>query len=328
MKDLPFVSVIMPIRNEREFITQTLCAVLSQDYPQNRFEVIVVDGMSTDGTREIVKTLTQGKINAHVLDNPALTVPFALNQGIRASRGDVIFRVDGHTVIEADYLRRSLQVLEETGADDVGGPMRAVGTSFVARAISIAVSSPFGVGGAWFRYANRAGWTDTVWLGAYRRDVFDRVGYFDEELSRNQDDEFDFRLVRAGGRIWLDPQIRSIYYSRPTLAALWQQYFDYGYWKVRVVQKHRRPASWRHVVPAFLVMGLTFSPVLFVLSAWPVSWLIPLLYLCFLLFGSAAAASKSGWRYGFVLPLAFATIHLAYGAGFWVGIFRSIIHSR
>lgn len=265
----PPIIIILPIRNESRHIARTLESILAQDYPAEQMDILVVDGMSNDGTRQIVSEFAQRESRVHLLDNPQRIVPTAMNKGIRAARGAIIVRVDGHTVIERDYVRRCVEALSTTGADNVGGPMRAASDTWIGKAIVLATSSPFGVGGARFHYAETPGWVDTVYMGAYRREVFERIGLFDEELVRNQDDEFNFRLTQAGGKIWLDPQIRSTYFSRSTLRGLWKQYFEYGLWKVRVIQKHRRPASWRHLVPAAFVLALLGSSFLSVLTKSP-----------------------------------------------------------
>lgn len=320
----PFVTVIMPIRNEAAYIARSLGAVLAQDYPPERMEVLVVDGMSDDGTREVISSLQvrHPRFAIRILDNPARIVPTALNLGLRHARGEIIIRVDGHCEIAPDYVRRCVEVLQETGADNVGGLQRSIGKTVIGRAIALATSFPFGVGNARFRYSSEPGWVDTVCLGAYRREVFARIGGFDEELVRNQDDEFNFRLTQAGGKIWLDPSIRSIYYSRASLRGLWRQYFQYGLYKVRVIQKRRGIPSWRHLVPAVFVLGLVGSLFLALVTRQPL-WALGVAgpYA-----GANAAASLWTARHDPralpFLPLAFATLHLAYGLGFLWGLWR------
>lgn len=319
----PFITVILPIRNEARYIAQCLDAVVAQDYPRAKIEILVADGMSDDGTRDIITQFIMRDARVQLIDNPERIVPTALNRGIRAARGEVIIRVDGHAVIAPDYVRRCIDNLAVVDADCVGGTISTVGQTQIARAIAIAQSSPFGVGSAVFRYATRAQYVDTLAFGAYRRKVFDRLGWFDEELVRNQDDEFNFRLIRAGGRIWLDPQIRSTYYSRSTLRGLWRQYFEYGFWKVRVIQKHRQPASWRHLVPATFVLALMLSllaSVVFQSLFWFAGVLLP--YALASIGAAAWLGIRNGWRNILILPLAFATMHLAYGIGFLVGLVR------
>jgi len=325
----PFVTVIMPIRDEAAFIARSLGAVLAQDYPPDRLEVLVVDGMSGDGTREIVQqTLKHANLstcqpaNLELLDNPGRIVPTALNIGLRQARGEVIVRTDGHTEIAPDYVRQCVAVLERTGADNVGGKMTAVGQGRFGQAVSLATSSPFGVGGARFHYSDREEWVDTVYLGAWPRTVFERIGGFDEELVRNQDDEFNFRLTQAGGKIWLDPSIRSVYYSRATLRGLWKQYFQYGLYKVRVIQKRGAVPSWRHLVPAGFVLGLVGSILLALLTRQS-CWLLGVVAPYALTNGIASLwTARRNWRTLPLLPLAFLILHLAYGCGFWLGLVR------
>ena len=316
------VTVIMPIRNEKGHIAQSLGSVLAQDYPADRLEVLVVDGMSVDGTRDLVRQMIADRPNVRLLDNPGRAVPTALNGGIREATGEVIIRVDGHCQIAPDYVRRCVEVMRQVGADAVGGLQRATGADPVGRGVALATSSPFGVGNARFHYAARAGWTDTVYLGAYRREAFDRIGRFDEDLVRNQDDEFNFRLIQAGGRIWLDPTIRSVYHSRANLRGLWRQYYEYGLYKVRVIQKRGAVPSWRHLVPAAFVLVLLGSLLLALFTHQPF-WLLSVA-------GPYALASalaslwtaRHDWRTLPVLPLAFATIHIAYGIGFLSGLWH------
>lgn len=323
MDDLPPVTVILPVRNEARYIARCLDAVVNQDYPSNQIEILVADGMSEDGTREIVLRLAEHNPRVQLLDNPELIVPTALNRGVREARGQVIIRVDGHAVIAHDYVSRCIADLHSGDATCVGGPIRTVGETTMAQAIALAQSSPFGVGNAAFRYATVGQYVDTLAFGAYRRSIFERIGLFDEELQRNQDDEFNFRLVRSGGKIWLDPAITSTYFSRTTIPALWTQYFDYGFWKVRVIQKHGRLASWRHLVPPALVLTLIGSAIIAWITRTPV-WIliIAVPYLVGCIGASIIISARRGWRFFTRLPFAFATMHLAYGFGFLAGLLR------
>ena len=208
---LPFVSVVMPVRNEAAFIAESLGAVLTQDYPADRMEVIVVDGDSTDGTPKVLGQYQGSEPPVIVLRNPARIVPAALNIGIRHARGEIIVRVDGHAVIAPDYVRKSVEYLRRGDAEGVGGPMRPRGRSYFGRAAALATASPFGIAGSRFHYSEKEDFfTDTFYLGAYRRDVFDRIGLFDEGFICNQDYELNYRLRAAGGRILCSPKIQSI----------------------------------------------------------------------------------------------------------------------
>jgi glycosyltransferase involved in cell wall biosynthesis len=321
---LPFVSVVMPIRNEADFIAQSLGSVLAQDYPTDRFEVLVADGRSNDRTREIVSSLAGQVPQVRVIDNPEGIVPTGFNAALRVARGDIIVRVDGHTELANDYVRQCVVELERTGAENVGGRMTAGGKGPVGNAIVLATSSPFGVGGARFHYSESEEWVDTVYLGAWRRSTFDRLGGFDEEFVRNQDDEFNYRLRAAGGRILLSPKIRSRYFSRGSWAALWRQYEQYGFWKVRVLQKHAAQMKLRQFAPPAFVVGLLLA-----LASAPFSRLgriaggaLVLSYLAALAWGTLR--SRSGQPPSVVarLPIAFAILHVSYGLGFMAGLLR------
>lgn len=321
----PLVTLIMPIRNEEHFIERSLGAVLAQDYPTDRLEILVVDGMSDDDTPTIVQQMLADRLNGRLLTNPDRIVPTAMNIGLAAAQGDVIVRVDGHTVIAPDYVHRCVEILQETGVDCVGGTLQTEGQTNVARSISLAQSCPFGVGNATFRTGAEEGqFVDTLAFGAYRREVFNRIGTFDEELVRNQDDEFNYRLRAAGGQIWLDPSIRSIYYARATFRSLWNQYFQYGFYKVCVFQKVSGSAQIRHWIPPLFALA--------VLGGLPVALIVPILrtpylaglalYLLIDLAVSVRIATRSGWRHILRLPLVFPILHLSYGLGFWGGLLR------
>jgi succinoglycan biosynthesis protein ExoA len=339
------ISVIMPVRNEADYIEHSLGCVLAQDYPPELLEILVVDGMSDDGTREKVqkiitelrtckdasssKTVSEQSLpKLYLLDNPGQIVPIALNIGLRQARGDIIVRLDGHCEIPPDYLTKCVEVLNRTGADNVGGPLLTRGKTLAGQAIALATSSFFGVGGSHFRCSTRPGWVDTIFPGAFRRDVFQRIGGFDEELVKNQDDEFNFRLVQAGGKIWLDPSIRVTYYSRNSFKGLWRQYFQYGLYKVRVIQKRGKVLSWRHLVPAVFILGLIFSALLALITKrleWAFAVFGP--YIIANLFASLWSARKN-WPSLLLLSLAFLIIHLSYGLGFLIGIWRWRRHWR
>ena len=229
-KDGPFVSVIIPIRNEEKYLAQCLQSVIAQDYPKDRMEILVVDGKSEDRSREIVAEFGSKYPMIKLLDNPRLIVSTAMNIGIKNAKGDVIIRVDGHCLLESDYISQCVKCLRRTGADNVGGLMQAVGQGYVGEVIALALNSFFGSGGSKFHYASKEQYVDTVYLGAFPRHVFDKVGLFNEKLVRNQDYELNYRIRAAGGKIFLSPAIKSYYYGRSSLRDLWHQYFQYGFW--------------------------------------------------------------------------------------------------
>ncbi len=326
----PFVSVIVPARNEAAHISACLGAILSQDYPAERTEVLVAEGMSGDGTAGILKGIAAGDPRVRVIENPRKTVSAGLNAAIAAARGEVVVRMDAHTDYAPDYLRQCVSVLRETGADNVGGPWVARGTGYVSRAVAAAFQSPFAVGTSRGHNAGYEGPVDTVYLGCWPRAAFDRVGGFDEELVRNQDDEFNLRLTRAGGKVWQSPRIRSWYQPRGSLAALFRQYAQYGYWKVRVIRKHTLPASPRHMVPGLFVAAVT----LLALAApfWPPAlwaWLgLVGAYLLGVTGASALTARRGGLELFPVLPAVFACYHFGYGYGFLCGLGDLVVRRK
>jgi glycosyltransferase involved in cell wall biosynthesis len=324
--DPPRFSVVVPCFNEEGHIEALVRSILAQEPPPGRFEVIVADGMSDDGTREILNRLAESETCLKIVDNPGRIVSTGLNLAIRAARGEVIIRMDAHTSYAPDYIRQCVDALKETAADNVGGPWVARGKGRIGRAISAAFQSSFATGGARGHDLNYSGPVDTVYLGCWPREVFDKIGLFDEELVRNQDDEFNLRLARNGGRIWQSTKIKSWYHPRETLRQLFRQYVQYGYWKARVMQKHSLPASVRHVVPACFLLALLGLPL--ISFYWtPALWIwvgFLSLYLLFNIFASLFTAASSGWELFPLLPAVFATFHFAYGWGFLKG-FRDFI---
>lgn len=331
MSGTPYVSLISACRNEAAAIRPFVDSLLAQQFGTLGWELLIADGMSTDGTRAVLNEYAARYANVRVIDNPALIVSTGLNAAIAAARGEIIVRVDAHTVYASDYCLRSIQALEESGADNVGGPARTQVSGRRARAIAAAYHSRFSTGGARFHDPDYTGWVDTVPYGCWRRQLFARIGGFDEELVRNQDDEFNLRLQRAGGKIWQDPAIRSWYTPRATFSGLFRQYFQYGYWKVAVIRKHRLPASWRHLVPVAFVLGnaLALAGLLWtalagmtvVFAGLALVWLAcAVCYLMAVVAASLHAARRHGWDLVAELPVAFAVFHFAYGFGFLAGL--------
>jgi succinoglycan biosynthesis protein ExoA len=324
------ITAVVPCRNERMHIESCVRSLLAQDPPEGGFEIIVSDGMSDDGTREILDHLAKEEPRLRLVDNPGRITPCGMNEGIKASRGRYIAIMGAHTRYAQDYLRRSIEVLERTQADNVGGAMLCEGFSYLQRAIAAAHHSPFSVGGARWHDPGYEGPADTVFGGVYRREVFDRIGVFDESLVRNQDDEFNLRLTRSGGKIWQSPSIRSWYHPRKTLEGLFRQYLQYGYWKVRVIRKHRLPASIRHLVPGAFLLFLILLGMTSLFWA-PAFWLFLALvgaYIGFTAVGAMMTAAKHGWHlYPALIPV-FACYHFGYGIGFLKGISDFVLSRR
>jgi succinoglycan biosynthesis protein ExoA len=332
------VSVIVPCRNEAKSIRTFLHSLLSQDLQGIPWEAVIADGMSEDGTREVLEQFSKSHRQIRVIDNPGLIASTGLNACIRASHGRILVRMDVHTEYKADYIRRCVEVLEQTNAANVGGACIAVQCGYVGRAIAAAFHSPFAVGGAQWHQPDYEGYVDTVHLGCWRREVLEEAGGFDETLVRNQDDELNLRLTRAGGKIWQSPDIVSWYHPRSSLSALFRQYFQYGFWKVAVVRKHGQPASWRHLVPGAFVLAniVTLALVLIemilghgLISDFAIAGIaMDGTYLMALLVASFRAAKANDWKLLPVLPLVFATFHIAYGLGFLSGMVHFLTAPR
>lgn len=318
----PPVTILLPTLNERAFVTDCLDGLCAQDYPQVD-EILVVDGGSTDGTREIVQ-----RYGGHVrlVDNPKVTAAAAMNAGLAVARNDIIVRADAHTLYAHDYVSSSVGALVRTDAAVVGGPMRAVGITPFGRAVAAVTSSPFGVGPGRFHYSDRVEEVDTVYLGTFRKaTVIDAGGYDDENLQwAAEDQELNFRIRRRGGRIVLDPSIRSQYFPRQSPRALARQYHNYGMCKASTLAKHRTLPYWRPVAPAVLVGGSAAWAAFLMGRRRPMSALLPLI--AYLMGASAVAGRLSGER-GVAPHRAFGALticHWCYGVGLWQGLGRIV----
>lgn len=319
------ISIILPVRNEANFISHSLDAILAQVFPKDLIEILVVDGMSTDKTREIVSSYQETHSNISVIDNQGKIVPTGMNLALPLAKGEVIIRVDGHCVISPNYVSNCVRHLQQEGVDGVGGPMQTIGEDFTSEVIALAMSSKFGVGNSSFRTeTGQTKLADTVPFPAYTRAIIEKVGLYDEELVRNQDDEYNYRIREAGGKILLADDVRSTYYSRGSFLKLWKQYFQYGYWKIRVLQKHPKQMSLRQFVPPLFVLSLFTSVLLALATSW--GWLalaaLTAVYLTANLTASFLTAIKKGWKYLPLLPLTFLMLHLSYGSGFLGGLFK------
>lgn len=330
-QDSPFISVVLPIRNEEHYIRQVLEAILDQDYPDDRYEILIADGMSDDQTRaQIDQCLAERSSHPKVvlIDNPQRIVPTGLNLALAIAKGDVIVRIDGHAIMASNYLQATLAAMKRTGADNVGGPIRCIGRDWLSSAIALATSKPYGVGNSAFRTSTRAQYVDTVPFGAWRRELFERVGTFNEHFVRHQDYEFNHRTRSAGGKIYLDPEIQSQYFVRANLTKLARQYVQYGVWKAKMLKIFPGSLKWRHTVPPLFVLGLLVLLVasIFLEPARLLLAALTLVYTGFLLLATVLSCWQGSWRFAPVLPLIFATLHLSWGAGFWWGLPKALPH--
>ncbi|MBK8027011.1 MAG: glycosyltransferase [Chloroflexi bacterium] len=325
-KQYPFVTVIMPIRNEAPYIKSSLGAVLDQTYPRDRVEILVVDGVSNDNTLDYILEMP-GADRVTIISNPQRRQASALNLAIPKAKGDIVVRIDGHTIIASDYLEECVKALVEiTGAQNVGGPMNPVGTTSVGKAIAAAGKSAFAVPTA-FHVSDKAQFTDTVYLGAWWKSTLDQVGLFNETATANEDYEFNYRIRAAGGQIYLSPRIRSAYYGRQSFHDLWTQYFRYGIGKVEILRLFPKSLKFRHLVaPVFLLVliagGITAPLHWLLLSLWVGVIAVYLAANLFFSFRVARRVEASVWLW---LPAVFFVIHVAWGAGFWFALLKRLV---
>ena len=252
--------VIIPIFNEQKFISRAIRSVLNQDIKKIYQEIIIVDGMSTDGTRGIIDGFKKKHKNIILLDNPEKLVSIGFNKALTISKGDIIFRLDGHAEFGPGYFRKCIAIMKKKDINCVGGVIIHHSYGIIGKTIQISQSSIFGVGGVDFRKTNtKAKFVDTLAFGAYNRKLFENFGGYDEDLVKNQDDELNFRIIQNGEKIWLDPTLKTIYYSRNNFKDLLSQYFFYGFYKIRVIQKRKGFASWRHLIPAVFLISLSLN---------------------------------------------------------------------
>ena len=315
------ISVIIPIKNEVKFIGNTLLSILNQKF-DGELEIIISDGLSNDGTLDVVQQFQENYKNIKLINNNDQFVPVGFNKALNIANGDIIIRVDGHSILEPDFIKNSIRILDETNASCVGGPTKHYSNTIIGNNISIAQCSLFGAGGASFRTGISKGkYVNTLAFGAYKRAEFLKVGAYDEELIRNQDEELNYRIVKNGGKIWIDPSIKSIYYVRNSILKLFTQYFYYGFYKVRVVQKIKSIFSLRHLVPAIFVLTLILLAVIAIFQKifWPILFfggIYLFMNITFSIYESIKNQSKSL----ILLPVIYFIMHLSYGIGFLAGL--------
>lgn len=329
---MSLVSVVVPCYNEEATIRLLLDAIRCQQFPLSNLEVIISDGMSTDRTRLVVADFqhTHPDLRVTVVDNPTRSIPAALNRALQAAQGEFIVRLDAHSVPNPDYVTRCVSALQEGKGENVGGVWDICpgGTNWAAKSIACAAGHPLGVGDAHYRHARSAGYVDTVPFGAFRRRLLDRVGYFDENLLTNEDYEFNTRVRLSGGRVWLDPKIRSVYFARPNLKALARQYWRYGYWKYQMLRRYPESLRWRQALPPVFILCVFL---LAALSPW--IWLARAGFLLALgAYGLVLVAASlppavrnKDLRLLLGIPAAIAVMHFCWGLGFIVSLISSLV---
>lgn len=318
------VSIVIPVYNEEKYILACIDSVLKQDYPKDDMELILVDGCSEDGTVDIIKNQMEKYSFIKLVNNPHRTVQYALNIGIKNAEGEYIVRMDAHSEYAEDYVSKCIEYLKKTGADNVGGPMVARGKISAQKVIAAAYHSTFALGGGKFHNEKFEGYADTVYLGAFKKDTLMKLNMYDERLPRSEDDDLSFRLIESGGKIYVTPQIKSIYYPRDSYVKLFKQYFEYGLWKVAVIKKHKKPARISHLIPMLFVLFLLF----FGVGAF-FSWLVRYsffavfgLYLLLDFYFSFTNDHIKGVLPKLKLMYVHFIFHVSYGLGFIAGIFK------
>jgi succinoglycan biosynthesis protein ExoA len=332
---LPKVSVIVPCYNEQSTIRLLLDALHQQTYPRAQMEVIISDGMSQDRTREAVAAFQKDfpDLEVRLVDNLLRNIPSGVNRGIEASRGELIVRFDGHAQPYPDYVENCVKAHGEGRGANVGGvwEIRPGADTWIAKSIAVAAAHPLGVGDALYRHTKRAAEVDTVPFGSFRRALIEQVGFFDESLLTNEDYEFNVRVRKSGGKIWLDPSIRSIYFARATLLELIRQYWRYGFWKWRMLRRHPDTLRWRQALPPLFVFSLIALVVFSVFSSFARILLVGeiLSYLSIMILAGIDASLRQHKAYLILgLPLAIPAMHLAWGSGFLWSILASSVQKN
>ena len=320
-------SIVVPCRNEVSCIEDCIKSLLKQENV-GEFEVIVADGMSTDGTRNTLEQIRRSDCRIRVIDNPQQIASTALNYAIAIAIGEVIIRTDAHTIYPPDYVSRCIRTMETCGAWSVGGPQIAASDKPLGHAIAAAYQSSFAVGGARCHYTDHEGPVDHVYLGCWRRYAFSRVGAFDTALVRNQDVEFDLRVSDAGGGLWQSPVIQSQYFVRRSLQALFRQNMQFGYWKVQVVARHPSQMKLRHFAPAGFILTLLFLAVACLCAMAPAQNLLltlALAYFAFIGLGTIRIGHGTSPQTRLLLPLVLPCYHFGYGYGFLRGMLHALL---
>ena len=325
-KNFPLVTIIIPVLNERKYIKNFLKDILNQDYPKDNIEIFIIDGGSKDGTIDILnKFLLQNQsLRAVLLIEPDKNVASAVNIGAKKANGKIIMKMDAHTEYAPDYILKCVEYLRREDIDCVGGPMRPIGDNYISTTISLSYRTSFGTGGGKFHNINYQGYADTVYLGAYKKNTFEKLGGWDEKIMDTDDDDFNYRLRKAGGKIFLTPEIKSHYHVRGSLKKLWDQYFRYGYSQVSFIKKHRAFISPLNFIPSLFVLGVAIS---FLLSFFynffgTTLFLVLISYFVFSFLISLKLSFRNGFKYFLLLPLTFLILHLSYGVGFLKGTIK------
>ena len=321
------ISFVIPCRNEVKYISETINSILNQKIQYKDIEIIIVDGLSDDGTKEILSDIQKKDSRIIVIDNVKKITPVALNLGVKKATGDHIFILGAHAKITNDYVTNCFQIFENhNDVSCAGGPITSISNSALGKAIALAMSSSIGVGNAKHRFPDYEGYAEMACFPVFKKEVFNQIGYFDEELIRNQDDDFCFRLRKSGGKIYISSRVKSFYYVRESIRSLFKQYYQYGFWRIALLKKHKLPIALRQQIP-FLFFSLVL--ILFFLGIFlndlKISFALPGLYLLILILYTLKILIVEKKLYSRWLPLVIFSLHFSYGLGFAVGIIKKII---
>lgn len=330
LNNLPLISVIIPCRNEEKYIGECLISLLTQKNLKDNLEILIIDGMSTDTSRAIVNEISKSNPQVRLLDNPMHSTPYALNIGIEHAKGEFIAILGAHAEYATDYLTTCLELFNQhPDVSGTGGPIISKGKNSFAKATALAMSSVIGVGNAKHRFPEYEGYAEMACFPVFRKNVFDKYGLYDESLIRNQDDEFCFRLTRGGEKIFISPKAKSAYYVRESPISLFKQYYQYGFWRVAVLKKHKIPISYRQQVPIIFyalivllaILGLVFNNLI-------LGVLFPVIYLLIIITFSIPILLKEKWAIAIRFPVAVLVLHLSYAIGFFNGMIKFLIFNK
>lgn len=333
MVNLPLISIIIPCRNEEKFIGKCLDSILASNYPKDKIEVLIADGMSSDGTTEAVKAYSPKYPFIRLLHNTKKVTPVGLNMGIKKASGDYLFILSSHSKVDQNFIKANVDSMKRYDADCVGGIIVTLPANDtpIAHAIAFALSHPFGVGNSYFRIGSKKPrYVDTVPFGCYKKEIFEKIGFFDEDLIRNQDDEFNFRLMKNSGKLLLNPEIVSHYYARDSLDKLWRMFFQYGYFKPLVAKKIGSFVTWRQTIPSLFVGSLLLTGLLSFFNKYFLWLFLSIIgvYTSVNLFISFFTCIKKGLSCLPYLTVSFATLHFSYAIGYILGFFDFFIINK
>jgi GT2 family glycosyltransferase len=323
---LKTVTIVIPCLNERDYILRCLKSIANQTYPSHLIQTFICDGNSNDGTPEIINDFSITNPQFQLLINEQKTTPFALNLGIKKATSDIIIILGAHSELDKDFVLNSITSFDiDPGIMCTGGVLQSEYENVTSQIIGSAMSSPFGVGNAHFRTGSKNGFVDTVAFGAYKKEIFEKVGLFDEDLIRNQDDEFNYRITSNGYKIYLNSDIKCKYFVRASFLKLFKQYYQYGYWKVFVNKKHKSVTTVRQLIPMMFVLYLFLLTVSVFLSK-PVFIFMSLFGIAYIFLAFIFAFKKTASiKFVFGIVFTFFILHISYGLGYLKGIFDFLI---